>query len=81
VRCLSFVLIALLAGCATPERLTAKAIGCATRDVTIAPSAFSRKGMKTAWCATCRDKLYRCATNAERSRITCVASREGDGCQ
>ena len=80
-RTLIVVLGLLAAACASPERLTAKAIGCATRDVDIVPSLFSRKGMETAWCATCKDKLYRCATNIERTRTTCMESREGDGCQ
>ncbi|MCW5620940.1 MAG: hypothetical protein KIS79_07545 [Burkholderiales bacterium] len=71
---------AALAGCASQERLTAKAVGCGTREVSVIPSAFSHKGMETAWCATCRGKVYRCATNAQRSRVDCQPSREGDGC-
>lgn len=73
-------LAAALAGCASQERLTAKAVNCGTREVSVIPSVFSRKGTETAWCATCRGKVYRCATNAQRSRVDCQLSREGDGC-
>ena len=72
----------LLAACMTSkERLTAKAVGCSTGDVEIVQSDFSRRGVETAWCATCKDKLYRCATNPDRSRVSCLESREGDGCR
>lgn len=70
-----------LSACVSQERLTAREIGCGTREITIIPSSFSNKGMKTAWCAVCRDKVYRCATNAQRTRTACMESREGDGCQ
>jgi hypothetical protein len=72
----------LLAACMTSkERLTAKAVGCSSREVEVLQSDFSRRGVETAWCATCNDKLYRCATNPERSRVSCLESREGDGCR
>lgn len=80
-RLLPILLFLLLAACTTPQRLTAKATDCATRDVSIVPSLYSRKGMETAWCASCKDRLYRCVTNIERTRTTCVESHEGDGCQ
>lgn len=80
-RIVALISILALTGCAGQERMTGREIGCATRDVTIIPSAFSNKGMKTAWCATCRDKVYRCATNAQRTRTVCTQSKEGDGCQ
>jgi hypothetical protein len=67
-------------GCATPERLTAKAIDCGTRELEIVPSVYQQRGTKTAWCAVCKDKRYHCVTNAERSRVQCRESREGDGC-
>lgn len=70
-----------MAGCASQERMTGKEIGCGTREISIIPSTFSNKGMKTAWCAVCRDKVYRCATNAQRTRTVCQESKEGDGCQ
>ena len=74
------VLGALLAGCASQEKLTAEAVQCGTREVSIIPSRFSRMGSETAWCATCRGTVYRCVSNAQRSRTECVPSREGDGC-
>jgi hypothetical protein len=71
---------ALLCACATQDRLTADAINCSVSDVQIVPSRYSQQGSKTAWCATCKGKRYQCATNAERSRVVCQPSREGDGC-
>ena len=72
--------IAVLGGCASQEKLTADAVGCGTREVSVIPSRFSRMGSETAWCASCRGKVYRCATNAKRDRVECQQSREGDGC-
>ncbi|MCC7548562.1 MAG: hypothetical protein IT532_12425 [Burkholderiales bacterium] len=69
-----------LGACATPEKMTAEAVQCGTREVSIIPSRFSRMGSRTAWCASCRGTVYRCATNAQRTRTECVPSREGDGC-
>jgi hypothetical protein len=79
-RALSLVCAAVAAGCATPTRLTAEAIGCGTREVDIVPSVYQQRGTKTAWCAVCKDKRYHCVTNADRSRVQCRESREGDGC-
>ena len=72
--------VIVAAGCASQSRLTAKGTGCAIGDVDIVPSVFQQRGTETAWCATCRGKRYQCATNAERSRVMCSESREGDGC-
>jgi hypothetical protein len=69
-----------LAGCASPDRLTADAIGCPVSQVDIVPSRFSSQGTRTAWCATCKGKRYQCATNAQRSRTVCKESTEGDAC-
>ena len=79
-RAFLLVCAAVLAGCATPERLTADAIGCGTRELEIVPSVYQQRGTKTAWCAVCKDKRYHCVTNADRSRVECRESREGDGC-
>lgn len=76
----AFAAALLAGGCASPERMTAQQVECGTREVTIIPSRFSRMGSQTAWCATCRGKVYRCVTNAQRSRTQCELSREGDGC-
>ena len=70
----------LSGGCATQEKMTAEAVQCGTRDLKIIPSRFSRMGSQTAWCASCGGKVYRCATNAQRTRTECAPSREGDGC-
>jgi hypothetical protein len=72
--------LAELCGCTSPDRLTADALHCSTRDVEIVPSGFQRRGMETAWCATCKGKLYVCATNAQRSHTVCREAQEGDGC-
>jgi len=82
-RCLIAVAVlsvTVLSGCASQEKLTAEAVGCGTREVSIIPSRFSRMGSETAWCASCQGKVYRCATNAKRDRVECQQSREGDGC-
>ncbi len=74
-------LVLALAGCKSPDRLTADAIpGCGVMDVTIVPSVFKDRGTQTAWCAMCKGKRYQCATNAERTRTVCRPSTEGDGC-
>jgi hypothetical protein len=72
----------LLGGCAgkSREALTGKAVGCSTRNVTVVPSEYDRKGMETSWCATCKEKRYQCVTNADRTRTVCKESTEGDGC-
>jgi len=70
----------MFSGCASQEKMTAESVQCGTREVTIIPSRFSRMGSETAWCASCRGKVYRCATNAQRTRVECSPSREGDGC-
>jgi hypothetical protein len=71
---------AVLAGCASQDRLTADALNCRMGDVNVVPSEFQRRGSETAWCATCKGKLYQCATNAARSRTVCREAKEGDGC-
>lgn len=70
----------LLAACTSQSKLTANATGCSTRDVTIVGSDFKREGIETAWCARCGDKLYQCATNADRTNVKCFEPREGGPC-
>ncbi len=79
----AFVLaLCCLAACSTSkERLTGRAMSCATRDVTIVPSGFARRGVETAWCATCGDKLYVCATNHARTRTECHEVSEASQCE
>lgn len=76
------VLLALLAAaCTGPERLTAKATPCSTKEVTIQSSEFSRNGSTTAWCAECKGKVYQCASNVERTRAQCHVAGENDICK
>jgi hypothetical protein len=77
------VLAALLAvaGCSTPERLTAKVTPCSTGEVKIQSSEFSRTGSTTAWCAECKGKLYQCATNPDRTHVECHVARPDDICK
>jgi hypothetical protein len=71
---------AMLGGCASKERLTAKATDCGVTQVTIVNSEFKRSGSTTAWCATCRGKRYQCMTNADRDKAVCFEVREGTTC-
>jgi hypothetical protein len=72
--------VALIAACTSQSRLTQNAINCRSRDVTIVDSRFKRQGVETAWCARCKDKLYQCATNADRTTVSCVEAKEGGAC-
>jgi len=75
------VLVALaLVGCASKERLTARATGCRVIDVSIVDSDFQRAGSTTAWCAKCGGKRYQCATSPDRDRAQCVEARPGTTC-
>jgi hypothetical protein len=69
------------AGCTGPQRLTAKATPCSTKEVEILPSEFSRTGSTTAWCAECKGKVYQCVSNAERTRVECHLARADDVCK
>ena len=78
-----FLLLAaasVAAACTSPERLTSKATPCATGQVKVVSSEFSRKGVTTAWCAECKGKLYLCATDAERTKVECRLSTPDDAC-
>lgn len=70
----------LFAACASQGRLTARATGCSSRDITIVGSEFRRQGVETAWCARCGAKLYQCATNADRTDVKCFEPKEGGPC-
>jgi hypothetical protein len=69
-----------LAGCANQEALTAKATDCTRLDLTILPSKFRDQGSTTAWCAVCKEQLYRCVGNADRTRVECRRLQPGDAC-
>lgn len=77
---LLLVSVVTLAACVSQSKLTARATGCSTRDVTIVGSDFKRQGVETAWCARCGGKLYQCATNADRTDVKCFQPREGGPC-
>ena len=64
-------LIFSLPGCKTQSTLTATATGCRTMSVDIVKSRYAREGSTTVWCAKCKDKLYHCVSNPERSRVEC----------
>ena len=77
------LLIALagaVAGCKTQTGLTAGATGCGVTDVDVIPSRYSREGTTTAWCAKCREKVYHCVSNPERSRVQCKQASNTDPC-
>jgi hypothetical protein len=68
------VLIALalaLSGCKTQSALTAGATGCRSASVDIVKSRYAGEGSTTVWCAKCKDKLYFCVSNPDRSRVEC----------
>ena len=66
--------------CSSQDRLTSKATPCSTKDVKIVNSEFSRRGVTTAWCAECNNKLYLCATDTEHSKVECRLSTPEDAC-
>jgi hypothetical protein len=76
----ALVMLVLAAGCASKERLTAKATECRVTEVDILNSEFKRSGSTTAWCAKCRGKIYQCATNANRDQARCIPAQEGSAC-
>ena len=71
---------ATVAACTSQERLTRRATGC--DDVNVVGSDFKRQGVETAWCARCvtDNKLYQCATNADRTNVQCFEAREDSPC-
>jgi hypothetical protein len=77
---LAVLLILAVGGCASKERLTAKATGCSVMSVSIVDSEFKRAGSTTAWCAKCGGKRYQCVSNATHDRVQCFEAREGTTC-
>ena len=65
------VLVLVLPGCKTQSAMTAGATGCRTISVDIVNSRYAREGSTTVWCAKCKNKLYHCVSNPERSRVEC----------
>ena len=73
-------LIIALGGCATRDSRTADAVGCSRIGIDILDSPYKKQGSTTTWCARCKDKVYRCVSNAEKTRLECRESVPGDGC-
>jgi hypothetical protein len=69
-----------LAGCASQEALTAKATECNRFDLTILPSKYRQQGTTTTWCALCKENVYRCVGNADRTRVDCRRLRADEVC-
>jgi hypothetical protein len=70
-------LVCALAGCKTQSAMTASATDCRTTSVDIVKSRYSREGSTTVWCAKCKDKLYHCVSNPDRSRVECKEAVPG----
>jgi hypothetical protein len=82
LRCAVSILAAvlLLAACASPSAMTAKATHCGRTEVQILDSQYKREGVTTAWCARCKDKNYQCVTSPARDRVECREARPGTPC-
>jgi hypothetical protein len=69
-----------VAGCKTQTGLTAGATGCGVTELDVIESRYSREGTTTAWCAKCKEKIYHCVSNPERSRVECRPANPLDPC-
>jgi hypothetical protein len=74
-----FVLLALTA-CATQISRTADAVGCRRTDIDILNSQYKREGSTTVWCARCKDSIYKCVGNADKTRLECRPATADGGC-
>jgi hypothetical protein len=70
-------LVCALAGCKTQSAMTAGATDCRSISVDIVNSRYSREGSTTVWCAKCKNKLYHCVSNPDRSRVECKEAAPG----
>lgn len=77
---LVIALAGVVAGCKTQIGLTAGATGCGVTDLDVIDSRYSREGITTAWCAKCKEKIYQCVSNPERSRVQCRPANSSDPC-
>ncbi len=78
-----FLVIALagaVVGCRTQIGLTAGATGCGVTELDVIESRYSREGTTTAWCAKCRETIYHCVSNPQRSRVQCRKANSSDPC-
>ena len=69
-----------VSGCKTQTALTSGATECGVTDVDVIKSRYSREGTTTAWCAKCKEKIYHCVSNPERSRVECRPANPSDPC-
>ncbi|HVY06199.1 MAG TPA: hypothetical protein VHB46_09505 [Burkholderiales bacterium] len=60
-----------VSGCKTQSAMTADATGCRSISVDIVKTRYTRDGSTTVWCAKCKNTLYHCVSNPERSRVEC----------
>ena len=74
------VALCALSGCKTQSAMTAGATGCSTTSVDIVKSRYTREGSTTVWCAKCKNKLYHCVSNPDRSRVECKEAAP-DSCE
>ena len=77
----AILFLACLAGCATQTGRTAAAVDCSRMDVDILDSVYKRQGSTTTWCAKCKDKVYRCVSNAQKTQLQCREAVPEDGCR
>jgi hypothetical protein len=81
LRALVLLLIMSMGACKSTSSMTAKELNCSSSDTTIVPSAYSKAGSTTVWCATCKDKLYHCVSNATHDRVVCKEATEESRCR
>jgi len=77
---LLLLLFAALSACATQTNRSADAIGCSRMGIDILNSPYKKQGSATTWCARCKDKIYRCVGNADKTRLECREAGPEDGC-
>jgi hypothetical protein len=77
---LVMALAGAVAGCKTQAGLAAGATGCGETGLDVIESRYSREGTTTAWCAKCKEKIYHCVSNPERSRVECRLATSSDPC-
>jgi hypothetical protein len=75
------LLLLSMSACKSTSSMTAKVLNCSSSDTTIIPSAYSKAGSTTVWCATCKAKLYHCVSNADHDRVVCKEATEESRCR
>lgn len=77
----TIAVLVIVSGCKSQSQMTAREVGCNTRDVLIIDSEFKRKGSTTRWCARCEGRFYQCVTNPRRDHIECRRVEAGPPCK